>query len=101
LKFLMFLKEKRSGEIKSRGCTDGCKQHVHKTKAETHAPTVSSEPMFHSEIIDAMEGRDMAIVDIPGAFMQAKIDELIHIKLEDELVDLIVCIDPSYKDFVT
>eukprot|EP00957_Ditylum_brightwellii_P115640 8820673-Ditylum_brightwellii.AAC.1 len=86
LRYLMFLKEKRSGEVKGRGCADGRKQRVYKTKEEAHAPTVSTEAMFLTAIIDAMEGRDVAIVDIPGAFTQAKIDELVHV---NELVDLI------------
>ena len=32
LKYLMFLKEKRCGKIKGRGCADGCKQRLWKTK---------------------------------------------------------------------
>eukprot|EP00957_Ditylum_brightwellii_P080918 6155308-Ditylum_brightwellii.AAC.1 len=48
-----------------------------------------------------MEGRDVAIVDIPGAFMQVKIDELVHVKLDGELVDLIVKLDPSYAQYIT
>eukprot|EP00957_Ditylum_brightwellii_P033410 2531033-Ditylum_brightwellii.AAC.1 len=48
-----------------------------------------------------MEGRDVAIVDIPGAFMQAKIDELVHVKLDGELVDLIMKLDPSYAQYIT
>jgi len=31
LRYLMFLKEKRSGEVKARGCADGRKQRVYKT----------------------------------------------------------------------
>ena len=100
LKYLMFLKEKRSGEVKGRGCADGRKQRVYKTKEETHAPTVSHEAMFLTAMVDAMEGRDVAVVDIPGAFMQADIDELINVKLEGELVDLIIRLDPTYADFV-
>eukprot|EP00957_Ditylum_brightwellii_P201450 15325703-Ditylum_brightwellii.AAC.1 len=82
LQYLMFLKEKRSGEVKCRGCSDGRKQRIYKTKEETHAPTVSTEAMFLTAIFDALEGQDVAIVDIPGAFMQARIDELIHVKLD-------------------
>ena len=100
LRYLMFLKEKRSGEVKGRGCADGRKQRVYKTKEETHSPTVSTEAMFITAMFDAMENRDVAIVDIPGAFMQAEIDELINIKLEGELVDLIVRIDPTYSKFI-
>ena len=33
--------------------------------------------------------------------MHANIDELIHIKLDGELVDLLVRLDPTYKEFVT
>ena len=101
LKYLMFLKEKRSGEVKGRGCADGRKQRVYKTKEETHSPTVSNEAMFISAIFDAKERRDVAIVDIPGAFMQADIDEEIHIRLDGEQVDLIVRMDPSYAQFIT
>ena len=100
LRYLMFLKEKRSGEIKGRGCADGRKQRVYKTKDETHSPTVSTEAMFITAIFDALEERDVAIVDIPGAFMQADIDELIHVKLDGELVDLLVRLDPTYAAFI-
>ena len=100
LRYLMFLKEKRSGEIKGRGCADGRKQRVYKSKEETHSPTVSTEAMFITAMFDAMEARDVAIVDIPGAFMQVDIDELINIKLEGELVDLIVRIEPSYSKYI-
>eukprot|EP00957_Ditylum_brightwellii_P205573 15344455-Ditylum_brightwellii.AAC.1 len=78
LRYLMFLKEKRSGKVKGRGCTDGRKQWVYKTKHETHASTISKEAIFITAIFDAMENRDVAIIDIPGSFMQAEIDELIH-----------------------
>jgi hypothetical protein len=30
-------------------------------------------------MLDAIEERDVAIVDIPGAFMQADIDEEVHV----------------------
>ena len=40
LKYLMFLKQKRCGKIKGRGCADGRKQRVYKTKEETSSPTI-------------------------------------------------------------
>eukprot|EP00957_Ditylum_brightwellii_P002238 172089-Ditylum_brightwellii.AAC.1 len=70
LRYLMFLKKKRAGEVKGRGCADGRKQRLYKSKEEMHAPMVLTEVMFITTIFD------VAIVDIPGAFMQAKIDEL-------------------------
>lgn len=48
-----------------------------------------------------MEGRDVATVDIPGAFMQADIDEELHILFEAELVDLLVQVEPSFAAYVS
>jgi hypothetical protein len=46
-------------------------------------------------VIDAMERRYVATTDIPGAFMHADMDELVHIRFEGTLVELLVCINPS------
>jgi Reverse transcriptase (RNA-dependent DNA polymerase) len=101
LKYLMFLKQKRCGKIKGRGCANGRKQRLYKTKEESSSPTVSIEALFLTCMIDAMEDRYVVTCDIPGAFMHADIDELIHIKLEGELVDLLIRLDTTYKEFVT
>jgi Reverse transcriptase (RNA-dependent DNA polymerase) len=101
LKYLMFLKEKRCGQIKGRSCADGRKQRIYKTKAETSSPTVSIESLMLSCMIDAMEGRDIATCDIPAAFMQADIDEEIHVKFDGELVDLLLKVDPMLGQYMT
>ena len=100
LQYLMFLKQKRSGKIKGRGCADGRKQRIYKTKEETSSPTISLEALLISCVIDALEERDVATCDIPGAFMQADMDELIHIKLEGDIALLLVRLDPSYTQFL-
>lgn len=46
-------------------------------------------------MIDAMEGRDAAVVGIPGAFMQADMDETVHAKFSGKMVELLVEIDPE------
>ena len=101
LKYLMFLKEKRCGKIKGCGCADGWKQRLYKTKDEMSSPMISIESLFLTCLIDAMEERCVMTCDIPGAFMQTDIDELIHVKLEGELAELLVCLDPTYQKFVT
>ena len=83
LRYLMFLKEKRSGNIKGRGCADGRKQRLYKSKDETSSPTVTTESIFLTCMIDAAEDRDVATCDIPGAFMQVNINDHIQ-KLENE-----------------
>ena len=85
----MFLKKKRCGRIKGRGCADGRKQRVYKTKEETSAPTVAIESLFLSCVIDAQEHRDIATCDIPGAFMQAEMDETVYMRLSGPLAMLL------------
>jgi hypothetical protein len=102
LQYLMFLKQKRCGRIKGRGCADGRKQRIYKTKEETSAPTVSVESLFLSCVIDAKEHRKVVTCDIPGAFMQANIDEVVHIKLEGPLAQLLTKVDPElYTKFLS
>ena len=100
LRYLMFLKEKRCGMIKGRGCVDGRPQRLWKNKEDTTSPTVTIESLLLSCMMDAMEKRDVATIDIPSAFMQAFIDELVHIKFDDEIIDLLCEVDPSLKQYV-
>jgi hypothetical protein len=51
--------------------------------------------------IDGYENRDVAVCDIPGAFMQADIDELIHIRISGPMVELLCSLDPElYTPYV-
>jgi hypothetical protein len=101
LQYLMFLKEKRNGTIKGRGCADGRKQREGTKKEDASAPTVAIESLMLSCTIDAMEGRDVATVDIPGAFMQADMDETVHVKLEGTMAELFARLDPQlYRKYV-
>jgi hypothetical protein len=96
LQYLMFLKKKRNRIIKGRGCADGRKQRAHTTKEDASLPMVVIESFMLSCVIDALERRDIAMVDIPGAlFMQADIDKLVHLKLEGKMAELMVMIDPK------
>jgi hypothetical protein len=101
LQYLMFLKQKRCGRIKGRGCADGRKQRAWKTKEESSAPTVAIESLFLSATMDAKERRDVATADIPGAFMQADIDEVVHVRLEGPLARLLVKVNEDlYSKYV-
>ena len=102
LKYLILLKQKHCGWIKGCGCVDGWKQCIYKTKEETSAPTMSLESLFLSCIIDAKEGQKVATCDIPGAFMQADIIEIIHVKLEGPLAMFLTRVDSmKYSKFIT
>ena len=101
LKYLMFLKQKRCGKIKGRGCADGRKQRLYKSKEETTSPTITTEALFITCLMDALENRYVATCDVPGAFMHSDIDEQVHLKLEGEIAELLVKVDPTYADFVS
>jgi hypothetical protein len=101
LQYHMYLKQKRSGQIKKRGCADGRKQRVYKTKEETSSPTISTEAMFLTAAINAKEQRRVTSIDVPGAFMHADIDELIHLRLEGPMAELLTRVDPEkYRKYV-
>jgi hypothetical protein len=93
LAYLMFLKRKRCGKIKGRGCADDRKQLAYTAREDAASPTVATESVFLITVIDALEGRDIAVIDVPGAFMQADMDELVHVCFTGKMVDLLLEID--------
>ena len=101
LVYLMFVKRECCGKIKDCGCADGQKQRAYIMKEDSTAPTVSTEAVFLTAVIDAMEGRNVVVLDVPGAFMQAEIDELVHVRFTGAMVTLLLEIDNEmYKDYV-
>jgi hypothetical protein len=101
LQCLVFLKKKRPGVIKARGCADGRKQRPYNAKEDASSPTVAIESVMLSCLIDAKEHRDVATVGIPGTFMHADMEDLVHMKLEGKMVELLVKLDPKlYQKYV-
>ena len=101
LNYLMYLKQKRCGRIKARGCADGRKQRVYKGKDETSSPMVSTEALFLSCIIDAQEGRQVATMDIPGVFMHSEMDEVLHLRLDGPMAELLCKVDETkYREYM-
>jgi hypothetical protein len=99
LNYLMFLKRKRCGKIKARGCADGRPQREYIYKDESSSPTVSIYALMTSCLMDAIEGRKVATCDIPGAFLQADwpADRDRYLKFEGAMVSMTCDIDPKYK----
>jgi hypothetical protein len=63
----MFLKEKRDGSLKGRTVAGGNKQRDYISKEDASSQTVTTEAVLLSCIIDAEEGRDVTVIDIPNA----------------------------------
>ena len=60
---------------------------------------MSTEALLLSCLIDSNEDRDVATVDIPGAFMQSDMEGPdVHMKLEGKMVHILAKIDPNLYD---
>jgi hypothetical protein len=101
----MFLKQKRDGKIKVRTMVGGNKQREYISKEDASSPTVTTESVLLSCIIDAEEEWDVAVVDIPNACIQTCVEnkkDMAFIKIRGILVDIMVEITPDvYKFYVS
>ena len=102
LEYLLFLEEKRSEKIKGRMCSNGSTQRSRYEKGEATSPTVSTDAVLITSAIDAHEGRDIAVIDLPGAFLHAKMDDMVYMVMRGELAELMAETAPQiYRQFVT
>jgi hypothetical protein len=105
LESYMFLKEKRDGKIRGRTVAGGNKQRDYISKEDASSPTVTTESVLLTCIIDAKEERDVAVIDIPNAFIQTRVEDerdMAIIKIRGTLVDILVDIAPDvYKSYAT
>ena len=81
LRSINLVEQKRCGRIKGRSVADGRKMRTWYEKGATASPTVTNEALKISLAIDALEKRKVAIADVPGAFLQADMDDIVHMKV--------------------
>jgi hypothetical protein len=102
LESLMFLKEKCDGTIKGRTCADGRIQRETAEPGAATPPTVSLEYVLITSTIEAYEGREVAVVDIPGAYLSADMDGEVIMLLRRRLAELMVKTAPNiYRKYIT
>ena len=74
------------------------------TKDEITSPTVMNENVFITSCIYAHEKRDVATVDVPGAFLHNNVDpedDTVHMILQGVLAELMVKVEPElYRKYV-
>ena len=98
----MLSTKKRSGRIKERGCADGCKQREYMKNEKNYSTTVSTEDLMLSYLMDTKEGRDVATIDTPGAFMHAYMKDEVNMKIEGTMANIFANIYPQlYEEYVT
>ena len=104
LESLLFITEKRNGDIKASKVADGSKQRTYNEyyKADGSSPTITTEIIFFTGVVDSREGRAVAVLDIANAFLRAHNGERFPMLLRGKLAEIMVRIDPSmYRKYVT
>ena len=62
-------------------------------KSDVTSPTAATESVLITTDIYPSEGQDVAVIDAPGAFLTADMDEEVKLILENEMVDAMLEID--------
>jgi len=101
----IFMKKKKMGEIKGGTVAGGNKQRGYIDKEELSSSTVATKSVILTAMIDEEEEREVAIIDIPNAFIQSVVADkkkLVIIRIRRMLVEMLVKIAPEvYKEYVT
>ena len=71
----MFLTYKRAVRIKGRACIYGGKQCAYIRKEDAASPTVSLDYIIITSEIETHIRRDVATIDIPGAYIHKELYE--------------------------
>jgi len=104
LESLAFITEKRNGDVKTRTCVDGSKQRSEEgyDKNAASSPTVANDNMMVTCAIDAHEGRDVATIDLPQAFLNTNyVGPEVMMALRGHLAEMMVKVNPErYKPFL-
>jgi len=98
---LLFLKEKRTGDIKGRACINGAPQQDYIAKEDAASPTVSTESTFITASIAAHERRVVRCYDVPSAFVNTDVDEDVIMVLKGDLAEMMMQLTPEvYRKYV-
>ena len=101
----MFVVKKRDGKTKARMVAGGNAQRDYLTKEESSSPTVSTEAVLLTSVVDAHEKRNVIVIDIPNAFIQTRVNDpkdRVIIRMRGVVVDWLVQAAPEvYGPFVT
>ena len=107
LESIMTVKQKVRDDpdsLKGRYVADGSKQRGTIPREETASPTVHTHSVVLTSAVDANEGRDVAVTDLPGAYLSAdmKGEEHVHMILRGRVAELMVLTAPQvYRDYIT
>ena len=92
LESIVPVKEKYDESLKRRFYVGGRKQQGTIEKDKSTSPTIALDSVFITMAIKAAEGRDVAGVDLPGAYLSTENDheEEVLMVLQGQLIELMV-----------
>ena len=97
LEAMMLISQKRPDSegkqlVKGRLVTIGSKQRSYEgyEKSDGSAPTVKTDSVFLTGVIDAREKRRVRMFDIANAFLTADNDEFVLVVLRERMAELVV-----------
>ena len=93
LESYLFLKHKRDESIKGRMVAGGNKQYGTIDKEYATSQTEALESVLLVSIIDDAEEKDVAVIDIPNAFIQTRIkndEDKVVLRLRGKLSNLLI-----------
>ena len=66
------------------------------------SPTASLESILMTLLVDAKEGRDVAVADSPGAYLHATFppEKKVILKLNSVFVDIMCLVNPVFEEHV-
>ena len=101
----IFITKKRTGEIKGRTVAGGNKQRGYIEKEDASSPTVATESVILTSVVDAIEERESAVIDVPNAFIQTAVEDKkkrVIIRIRGMLAEMLVKIAPEvYGEYIT
>ena len=101
----MFIVKKKDGTVKAREVAGGNKQRDFVSKEDASSPTAATESVLLSCAIDARENRQSAVLDIPNAFIQTRVErekDKAIVRIRGLVADMLVEIAPEvYSQYIT
>ena len=98
-----FITEKMNGEVNARKVEICSKRRKYDgyDKSNGSSPTVNTDSVFLTGVVDAHERRAVVILDIQNVFLRAENDEYVLMLLRGKLAELLVKVNPSlYRKYV-
>ena len=95
------IKKKRCGKTKGRLVTDVRKQHKLYAKDKIMSMTVSTDALLMTLVIDAMEEREVASTDVPGAYLHVTMEDHVILNMTGASVNVMCQVNSVNKAFVT